>query len=258
MKPLFPILLLLLSLAWAEVSASLPLQEEPDFSYSVANEAYRNGDYAKAAGEYQRIIDAGWASADLFFNMGNACQKLHRNAEAIVYYERALRLRPNDEDVRYNLEWASSQIKEPTEIIPELFLVRWAHALRDMLSERGWAVMLITSLLLLLASIWGYLFAKQRFLKKASLSLSILFACLLSLSIVSGSSRKAWITNRSEAVVKTEKLTVYSAPDQNSTQLFLVSEGIRVKILDQVGDWREIRLPDGNKGWIKMSDIIVI
>ncbi|MGE4569605.1 MAG: tetratricopeptide repeat protein [Bacteroidales bacterium] len=258
MKPLFPILFLFFSFVWVGASASSPLEEEPAFSYSVANESYRNGDFAKAADEYQRIIDAGWASADLYFNMGNACQKLHRRAEAILYYERALRLRPNDEDIRYNLEWVSSQVKEPTETLPELFIVRWAHSLRNLLPEQGWAVLVIVCLLLLLGTVWGYLFLQQRFLKKASFSLSVLFASMLVVSVIAGSSRKAWMNNRTEAVVKTEKLTVYSAPDQNSTQLFLIFEGIRVNILDQVGDWREIRLPDGNKGWIRVSDILVI
>ena len=252
------IITLLFSLVWAVASAGTSPEEDPAFTFSVANESYRNGDFAKAAEEYQRLIDSGQVSAELYFNMGNACHKLNRKAEAILYYEKALRLRPGDEDTQYNLEWVSSQIKNRTELIPELFIVRWMRWFRDLMSEKSWGVLVVGSLIFLCFSLWSYLFAMNRFLKRASLYLALLFTLSLSASAVAGSSRRAWIENATEAVVKAEKLTVFSAPDQNSTQLFLIYEGSRVKILDKVGDWREIRLRDGNKGWVKMSDILII
>lgn len=40
--------------------------------------------------------------------------------------------------------------------------------------------------------------------------------------------------------------------------LFVIHEGTKVTILDEVGSWRNISLADGRQGWIPASDIEII
>ena len=64
--------------------------------------------------------------------------------------------------------------------------------------------------------------------------------------------------SESSAILFTPSAPVKSAPDERSTDLFVVHEGVRVDLLDSVGAWRKIRLADGKIGWLPMADLKVI
>ena len=58
-----------------------------------------------------------------------------------------------------------------------------------------------------------------------------------------------------EAIVFTPTITVKSSPNPNSVDLFVIHEGAKVKIKDQVGEWYEIRIANGSVGWLPSSAI---
>ena len=51
---------------------------------------------------------------------------------------------------------------------------------------------------------------------------------------------------------------VKSSPADGGTELFLIHEGLKITVTDKVGVWREIKLSDGNEGWIKDDDLVII
>jgi SH3-like domain-containing protein len=51
---------------------------------------------------------------------------------------------------------------------------------------------------------------------------------------------------------------VKASPEQNSKDLFILHEGTKVEVLDEFGEWSEIRIADGNEGWIRSSSIEII
>jgi SH3-like domain-containing protein len=66
------------------------------------------------------------------------------------------------------------------------------------------------------------------------------------------------INERSGAIVFCPRVTVKSAPTSTSTDLFLIYEGLKVNVTDSIGTWKEIRLADGNEGWLQDSCIVKI
>ncbi|MBO7477998.1 MAG: SH3 domain-containing protein, partial [Salinivirgaceae bacterium] len=72
------------------------------------------------------------------------------------------------------------------------------------------------------------------------------------------SKQKAAVLNEPEAIVVTPSVVVKSSPDAAGTELFLIHEGLKIKVTNHNGDWSEIRLSDGNKGWVKSEDLLVI
>jgi SH3-like domain-containing protein len=50
-------------------------------------------------------------------------------------------------------------------------------------------------------------------------------------------------------------LTVKSSPDKSGNDLFVVHEGLVVEEEDQAGDWKRIKLPDGNTGWVPAKSL---
>ncbi len=114
----------------------------PDRLWDRANTAYVNGDYAGAIAIYESILDRGLSSARLYYNLGNAYfQGGPHGQEAILFYRRALRLRPGNEDVRHNLEVAEARTKDDIESIPEFFLTSRLREVRRTMGCTAWSVL---------------------------------------------------------------------------------------------------------------------
>ena len=126
---------------------SVTLHASESDSILIRAERFYNGnEFGKAAKEYLSLADsAGMASAMLYYNLGNAYFKNHDIKSAILYYERAKRLAPNDEDVDFNLNLSRSLTFDKIEAVPELFLITWGKAIRDWQTVRGWAWLSIWS-----------------------------------------------------------------------------------------------------------------
>ena len=49
---------------------------------------------------------------------------------------------------------------------------------------------------------------------------------------------------------------VKSEPNESSTNLFLFHEGLKVQLLESDNNWTEVKMPDGNVGWLKNEDFM--
>ena len=69
--------------------------------------------------------------------------------------------------------------------------------------------------------------------------------------------RKAQL-NPTEAIVMASAAPVKSSPDEGSKDIFVLHEGTKVRVEGSLGEWREIRIADGNKGWVEVASIEMI
>ena len=99
--------------------------------WEVGNKAYIEGNYDKAIEEYTAILDGGEYSMKLYYNLANAYFKTGAMGKAILYYNRALRIAPSQEDIRHNLALAEAQTKDRIAVIPEFLLNRWLRTMRN-------------------------------------------------------------------------------------------------------------------------------
>jgi tetratricopeptide (TPR) repeat protein len=220
-----------------------------------ANKAYMAGFYENAITIYEKIINDGVASPELYYNLGNAYFKTNNFPSAILNFERALKYNPGDEDIIYNLAVANSKIVDKIELLPDLFYIKWWKNLKSWLSPDGWAIAIITlfTLLIILTAVF--------LLSRSIITRKILFASglvILLASILTGII--AWQTYtesrmQNTAIVFTPTLPVKSSPDESSIDLFVIHEGLKVRIMDKIGDWNEIKIANGSKGWVKAGDI---
>ena len=124
--------------------------------WETGNRAYIEGNYDKAIEEYTAILDGGEYSMKLYYNLANAYFKAGANGKAILYYNKALRIAPSQEDIRHNLALAEAQTKDRIAVIPEFFLNRWLRTLRNSMSCTAWSVLSLVWFGVLLA--FGVLF----------------------------------------------------------------------------------------------------
>ena len=222
-------------------------------------EAYNAGQYDLAAEAWQKIIDDGVVSADVYYNAGNAWFKDGQTAKALVCYERAYKLDPTDKDIRYNLEFARASTLDKIDAVPEFILKTWARRLGSMLPSNAWAwvslVLFAGFLVLLLLFLLGGTPSARRGGFFGGIA-----ALLLALAAF-GFAR--WIRHdsisRDAAIVMTGVSSVRSAPSRDtSTELFLLHEGTRVGVREEISGYCNITLADGREGWISAKDIEII
>lgn len=220
-----------------------------------ANQAYTNGDYAKAINHYEMILEHGYESAALYYNLGNAYYKQNIIDKAILNYERALLLKPHDEDIKYNLEMANRLTVDRIEKLPEFFLNVWIRDSINWFSSNHWAIISIIVFVLALIFISIYIYTRKYGLKKLSFWLGFIFIIISVFSLIFSSKQKKKIITKDTAIVMEPSVTVKSSPDISGTDLFVIHEGTKVWLQDEVGNWKEIKLSDGSKGWLKAEDI---
>ena len=220
--------------------------------------AYMKNDFASAIQVYEALLTKGEA-ADLYYNLGNSYYKSGDIAKAILNYERALLLQPGNGDIRANLEVARAKTVDKVEPIPEIFFVSWTKSLINSMSVDAWAVCGVVCFILLIASLYLFIFSKQVVLKKASFICGIVFLIAVILANVFASEQKDSLQNRDSAIVMSPSVTVRSTPSESGTSLFILHEGHKVTIKDaSMKGWKEIRIEDGKVGWVPSSSIEII
>lgn len=248
------LLLLLLILASGQVSG----QDDRSAKFSKGVELYTASDYEGALREWLEIYDTGYRSAELAYNIGNAYFKLNNVPGAILFYERARLLKPGDNNINYNLQIAKTLVVDKFEEIPELFFSRWFDFLSLMLHTNTWAVLSIITFLLFLVLLSVYIYSSRYKLKVISFWAAVLFLFISASSLAFTLRNRTLVYDSQSAVIFSPSVNGKSSPDASGTDLFVLHEGTKVSIEDKVGDWFEIKLSDGNKGWVPSNSLTII
>ena len=223
-----------------------------------ARKAYDASQYNVAVQLYEKILSNGYESAVLYYNLGNAYYRSNNIPSAILYYEKSLKLMPNSEDVIHNLAIANARITDKVEIVPDLFYKRWWNSFVNFIDIDTAGFMLIGLLSLTLLATGIYLVSKWLIIRKFSFWTGLVLLFFFLTSLLAAREKEYLLQNHHEAIVFTPTVTVKSSPDMASTDLFVIHEGIKVVLLDQVGDWQEIRIANGSVGWLRASDLRMI
>ncbi|NDV69172.1 SH3 domain-containing protein [Dysgonomonas sp. 25] len=225
-------------------------------------EAYNAGEYPKAIAllekEKEEQLAKGMESADLYYNLGNAYFRDNEVAKAILYYERALLLKPGDKDIQHNILYANTRIEDKIAKAGTFFLSEWMKSLQETNSSDGWAVFAGVCFILLVGVLFLFFFSRKIAFKQLSFYLGILLVVLVIVGNVFAYRQKVDIQQRDYAIVMSPTATVRSSPDKNSNQVFTLHSGTKVKITKDDRDWCEIEIISGNVGWIEKSRIEVI
>ncbi len=251
MRACFVILLLL-------TIASFAVAQEQVLQFEKANQAYHNGSFQEAANLYEQIQKNGYESAALYYNLGNSYFKLNKLPEAIISYERAKRLAPHDEDILYNLRLANLRIIDKIDPIPQFFLIEWWKSLTSRMSSGGWALLGILAFWCLAIAVGTLVVSRSGILQRLALFVGFMMLIIGLLSVVSGYQRMQAEQSDQAGILTAPSVSVKSAPDAQSTDLFIIHEGVKVEFLDTVGDWKKIKLADGKVGWLPQESVQVI
>ncbi len=224
-----------------------------DSVMTKGNQLYRDGEYAKAVDVYKQLIDEGYEGVSLFYNLGNAYYRIGDIGHAILYYEKALKISPSDEDAKHNLLFAQLSTVDRIQLLPKFFLFEWWEALLGLFSVNGWAYVLYFFYLLLLIIIGSYFFARSVKQQKMIFLSGIITLFLLAFSVSILIVKINRVEKVKSGVIVEQVVTVKSSPDPKSTDAFVIHEGLKVSLEDKFDNWVKIRLADGKVGWIESN-----
>ena len=248
-------MILLISISLA--SCLLPLSSHA-LTKAEADSSYVRGEYQQAIKEYESLLKNG-ASADLYYNLGNAYYRTENITKAVLNYERALLLSPSDRDIRFNLQMARSKTIDKITPEQEMFFITWYRSLVNLASVDGWARTALWALALAIVLALLYLFSDRIWLRKVGFFGALFLIAIFVFSNIFAHQQKELLVNRKGAIVTASSVTVKSTPDKKGTDLFILHEGTKVTITDSsMREWKGVRLADGKEGWIETKQIELI
>ncbi len=224
----------------------------------TANEYYKNNRYQLAIEEYNKLLLDGFEGISLYYNLGNAHYRLGKVGYAILYYEKALKLSPNDEDVKHNLALAKLNLKDKVDTLPPFFIFNLWEGILAAFSVTGWTIIVYVIFILVLMVFVVYFFSRsvteQRISFFTGIGLTVILLLTVALLIVKMNKE----FNTKDGIIIETSVIVKSSPDYSSKDSFQIHEGLKVRIEDNVDDWVKIRLDDGKIGWITEKSLGII
>lgn len=224
--------------------------------FAKANDQYAKTNYREALKIYQSILVDGNQSATVYFNTGNTYYKLGDIPSALLYYEKAHKLNPGDDDININIQLANSKTTDKIDATPDWFLTKWWDAF--VLGLPVSTLCLLSILFFLAASglLIAYLFASTINSKRIIFYSAITLAFLALVTIVLAAQQVHYFSSHKQAIVFSNSVAVKSEPGTAAKTLFVIHEGTKVDVLESnESNWIRVRLLNGNDGWIMGSDV---
>ena len=220
--------------------------------FDQGNKQYTDENYSAAISLYDSILTSGSESSELYYNLGNCHYKTNDWANAIWHYEKSLQLNNNNKTI-HNLELSKLKIIDRIEPLPQLFYKKWWSNLTQTLSTQVWQTLFLSviSFIFILQLISQFTSIKSKLITKIFSAITVIILLLTQTSYYNNFTKE-------EAIIFSETIIVNSAPTFNSTNLFTLHAGTKIEIIDVIGDWINIKIANGNSGWIEYQSIKVL
>jgi len=222
--------------------------------FQEANDAYVNGEYELASTLYEEVSQ-NHQCFQLEYNMGNAHYKLSHIGESILHYERALLINPLDGDLRANLLLAELRAIDRIEALPGVGIDKLVSVIFAGNLYWVWLILSLTTwtaafvFIAINIKLGGSL--SKPFLRGGAVVSSVLSIVFL-LFLYSTSKR---ISESSCAIVMDSRVEVRSMPGELGVSLFQLHEGTKTCIISNENEWTQVKLDNGNVGWLLTSAI---
>lgn len=235
--------------------AFLSESQTPGELYAAGNEMYKSNQFENATEDYEKLISLDYQKPEIYYNLGNSYFKQNKIGKSILSFERGLKLTPGDEDLLYNLAFARAKAVDHIQPVPQLSIISWWQNFLRTFTSNCWSMAAIIFIWLALVAI-----SVSLFLRKSAIlnSVSIIFF-IFSVGLTAIAFHlKSKAENSNEAITMVSNVFVKSAPDANAGNLFMIHEGTKLMILDQIGEWNKIKLEDGKVGWLEKGNFETI
>ena len=230
-------------------------QTENEVKFKNGVEFYNGGDYLNAIDQFNEILINGEHSVELYFNLANSYYKVNDIPNSILYYEKALKIDPNNLDVLNNLKYSQNMLIDKIELLPTDQLSNILIKISNIFSINQWlSIGIIASYIFLILFILYY-FKRDSNSKKKYFTFSSILFCISILFILTGITKFENQQTKIEAIIFDKKIDFRTEPNYRSEIQFNLHEGTKVKIKEELNDWVLVELSNGSNGWLELRSI---
>lgn len=225
---------------------------DADRIFRDANDACLHERLDDCVAGYHRLLAAGYAGADLYFNLGTALLRQNRLGPAILYLERAQRAAPDDAEVAANLAQAQKRRLDKLVDAPEQ-AVGGSTPLTSRIAQSTQREIWTWVFLCLWLLGWSILLLRRIFSGTSRAGMAIAGVVLIVLSLPAGAilaSHAYAARHEQEAIILADVLPVREGPSPQFKVQFEIHEGLKVQIIEREAGFLRIRLMNGLQGWV--------
>ena len=227
----------------------------PQDLFVQANEAYTKGQYQQAIETYEEVLATGNFSNEIYYNLGNAYFKTKQKGKAVLNFERALLANASDEDAAYNLAIVNQQLADNLEQVDAFFLKKWWQNFHQITSSGVWSFFTLAFLWLGIGGLILWLLSKERTKKKQGFIGGIAILLLSLLFFLAARSQADFEQNSKMAILLEPVLELKNGPDEQSTDILQIHEGLKLELLDEIDTWYKVKLSNGEQGWLPKGSV---
>jgi len=235
------------------------------FNYSFSNPltpgniAFEKGDFQEAYRQYNIVLDNGIKSFELFHNLGTTAAKLEKMGEARLFLEKALLIKPGNQETRENIKWIKTELSENIAPLPEFLPQVYWRSISAGLNTNTWYYLSFFSLLLAAFFLWKWLFKQETRSKRKILQIAFILSLAFGLLFVLlGNSRSQQFYSQQFFVVMEEMKHLIAEPEEGAEIIQEIAVGSKVELESELGDWAKVIVEDGSKGWISNKGLSII
>ncbi|HQO86738.1 MAG TPA: tetratricopeptide repeat protein, partial [Bacteroidia bacterium] len=218
------------------LSHNIFADSKDDLLFKEDNNLYLKQSYFQAIEKYEQLISDNIISFEVYYNLGNAYYKAGNYTKAILNYERAKKIKPDDADVNLNLAIANQKTIDKIEPTPKVFYNQWWDNYLASSTADTSAVIMLVFLWLFIATIAIMIVIKNASLKKLCFIISLILACCTIFFFITSQTRQSINDSSVEALIISQSAYIKSAPDDKGTNLFQLHEGTKINIVDELGN----------------------
>jgi tetratricopeptide (TPR) repeat protein len=223
-------------------------------AFNKGNACYESGQYPSAIAEYEKILNGGYESANIYFDLGNAYYRSGRIGKAILNYCRAKRLKPDDPDTVSNYRFVKRKILAPVVQEGSFWTLEPISRYDGYFTADGVLGVSASLFILAMAALLLAILKKENFLKYFAAFLVLVTLMFFNYFIAW---HKIYAIGK-EAVVTVPSAETHYGPADTATVYFKLTEGSEVLVLDEKDEWYRVKRADGKTGWIKKDGIEII
>ena len=222
--------------------------------FNAANSQYNETNYLKAIELYESILDDGFESVSLYYNLGNTYFRQNYIGQSVWAYNKAIKLNSRDKDLIHNLNVANSRVKDRIMLPQEYFFINIYNGIKNLMNLNEW--ILISSISFLLSTI---LFFLMRVFQLGYSLIPKILNIFLILTFFQHLILLDFFLNNDQVdmgVLIENQVAVRSGPFSLDDNIIVkINEGILTQVGQLQNDWVEITLLDGTRGWIYSNNI---
>ncbi len=228
----------------------LALNAQNEALFKAATSDYNEGQYEAAVDKYLQILENGDHSAALYYNLGNCYYKLNQIAPSIYYYEKALLLDPNDREIKGNLAFAQNMTLDDIEPTPPAGISRITNSITGSMTFDQWSYTAVILMVLFVFLYIAYYYLRYSTHKRLAFVVSLVCLFLSLGAVLFAYLQYSNYLSEQPAIIFAEEVAVKSEPNSRSTDTFILHEGTKIMVVEELNEWKRIELADGSTGWL--------